>query len=319
MVGRMTLGSLSAIAIYLSQLSALQGSLAYFFQQIAMGSVSFDRLQKVLDAEIESVNEEQLPKAVFTKSQIQFKDVSFSYKDGTAVLKNLNFSVPGGSAIALVGPSGCGKTTIANLLLRLYKTTGGEITIDGCNINVLEPQTFYEQMGVVLQEPYLWNDTVENNIKYGKLEAISQEIADAARIACIDNFINLLPQKNLTVIGENACKISEGQKQRLAIARAVIKKPKILVLDEALSSVDAQIEAKIIHNIREALSQTTIIIVSHRLSTIKSVDLVYFLEDRDKVDIAFHGELLNRNTKYREYLAKQVSGEESNVDISITL
>ena len=211
----------------------------------------------------------------------------------------------------MVGPSGCGKTTISNLILRLYNPSDGQILIDACEVSNVEAKSFFAQIAAVLQEPYLWNDTVENNIRYGKEDSDIKEIKDAARVACIDDFINGLPRQYNTIIGENACKISEGQKQRIAIARAVIKGPKILILDEALSSVDAQIEGKIIDNIRAFLPQSTLVVISHRLSTIKKMDLVYFLIGAKKIEVGTSEALLNMDIGYRNYLAHQLEEEKA--------
>ena len=304
--GKMTLGSLSAITIYLSQLSGLQSSLANFFQQITFGLVSCERLEMILEAPLESREDEQAKEILFSKGQIQFKDITFGYKKDKMVLENLSFNIAGGSCIGLVGHSGCGKTTITNLILRLYKPIFGEIIIDGYNMNIMKSKSIYEQIGVVLQEPYLWNVTIEDNIRYGKQDAIFEEISRVAQIACIDDFINTLPQEYDTIIGENACKISEGQKERIAIARTLIKRPKILILDEAMSSLDSETEDRIINNIKAEFKNSTVIVVSHRLSTIKKMDLVYFLESPSNIEIGFPDELLERSQKYRELFASQI-------------
>jgi len=303
--GRMTLGSLSAISIYLSQLSGVQGMFAGFIQQISSGLVSCERLDKILDMRPELIEDAKARKIDFSNGTIEFKGVSFSYNQDKKILDNLNFSIEGGSCIALTGPSGCGKTTIANLILRLYEPSDGGIFIDGIDINNIKSESLYSQIGVVLQEPYLWNDTIENNIGYGREDASFEEIEDSARIACIDVFINSLSERDKTIIGENACKISEGQKQRIAIARAIVKRPKILILDEALSCVDAELEEKIIYNIRGFLSNSTIIIISHRISTIQKADLIYFLSGSDKMKIDSHRELLKRSIQYQNYLAQE--------------
>jgi len=314
--GQMTLGSLSAITIYLSQLSGLQNSFAHFFQQISLGFVSCERLEVILDAKTYSVIEDRnAQEIIFSKGKIEFRNITFGYREDKMILQNLSFSIEGGSCIALVGPSGCGKTTAINSILRLYNLNNGQILIDGYDTRHIKSKSLYAQIGVVLQEPYLWNDTIENNIKYGKEKADFKEVKEAAGIACIDDFIDTLPQGYNTVTGENACKISEGQKQRLAIARAVIKKPKVLILDEALSSVDAQIEARIIDNIEHLLKNITIVVVSHRFSAIRKMGLVYFLDSPDKIDIGRHEELLKRNIKYQNYLAHQLKEEEVTVDL----
>ena len=304
--GGMTLGVLSAITIYLSQLSGLQGSLAFFFQKISRGIVSCDRLETILSVQPECIEDRQSREIIFSKADLQFKDVSFYYSQDKMILKNFSFDIKTGSFVALAGPSGCGKTTIANLILRLYKPVSGEILVDGVNIGMIKSNALYSQVSAVLQESYLWNDTVENNIRYGKAQADFSEIIEAARVSGIDGFIQGLGLGYNTVIGENACKISEGQKQRIAIARAVIRKPKILILDEAFSSLDAEIEAVIIKNIKTALKDSTVIVISHRLSTIKQMDQVYFLNHSGKICTGKHEELLSNNPDYQAYLSGQL-------------
>jgi ATP-binding cassette, subfamily B, bacterial len=296
--GQMTLGSLTAIIVYLTQLMGMQSQFAYFFQTTALGLVSCQRVAEVLDEEAKVVVSKEAKEIGFQNGRILFREVSFGYNPSEAVLNKISFDIEGGSHIGLVGPSGCGKTTTVNLILRLFKPFSGEIMIDGYNINQIKSKSFYEQIGVVLQEPYLWNDTIENNIRYGRGKASLKEVQGAAKIACVDDFVNSLPEKYNTVIGENACKISEGQKQRIAIARVIIKRPKILILDEALSSVDVEIESKIIDNVRASLIGSTIIIISHRLSTMKTVDSIYFLKGPDKIIIGPYEELLRDNIQY---------------------
>ena len=305
--GKMTLGSLSAISIYLSQLSGVQGMFAAFIQQASSGLVSCERLEKVLEYSDDSIEYKDAESAEFHKGCIEFKNVIFGYNGGKNILNNISFSIQGGSFIALTGPSGCGKTTAVNLILRLYRPLSGDIFIDGKDINSIKAESLYSQIGCVLQEPYLWNDTIANNIGYGRKEATLKDIEDAAEIACADKFIQALPDGYDTVIGENACKISEGQKQRIAIARVIIKKPRILILDEALSSVDGELEAKIIYNIRNFLNNSTIIIISHHVSAIQKADSVYFLSSCSRIDIAPHQELVNKNSQYRNYIAQQAN------------
>ncbi|MEK6733125.1 MAG: ABC transporter ATP-binding protein, partial [Candidatus Omnitrophota bacterium] len=280
--GTMTLGSLGAISIYISQLSGVQAIFANYIQQIASGIVSCERLENILEIEQEQMENHGAGDTIFTKGRIEFKNITFGYvgeglkpsPTDRKIFNNLSFNIEGGSCIALIGPSGCGKTTLINLLLRLYNLVEGEIFIDSHDIKNIKAKSLYDQIGVALQEPYLWNDTIENNIKYGKPDASFQEIEKAAKIACIGEFINSLPQKYNTIIGENACKISEGQKQRIAIARTVIKRPKILILDEALSSVNGELEDEIITNLRNNLNGSTLLVISHRPSTIEKMDAI---------------------------------------------
>ncbi|MDD5155013.1 MAG: ABC transporter ATP-binding protein [Candidatus Omnitrophica bacterium] len=304
--GRMTLGTLSAIVLYLSQLSRLQYLVSHSLQQISAGLVSCERLNIILDAQGELRDGKLSRDFMFPEGAIVFKDVTFGYGPDRMVLKGLNFSIRGGSCVGLVGPSGCGKTTIVNLILRLFNPLKGQILIDGADIKLIKSGSFYTQIGAVLQEPFLWDDTIENNIRYGRQEAVFEEIRQAAQVACIDDFINSLPDGYKMIIGENACKISEGQKQRIAIARAIIKRPKLLILDEALSSIDSELEADIIANIRNMFKASTIIVISHRLSTISQTDSVYFLSASDKIETDTHESLLRNNSQYPAYLAHQL-------------
>ncbi len=300
--GEIPLGSLIAIGMYLGQASGLHGSFSGLSQQVAMTLISCERLDTILNSESD---EEKRKEAIVMKNtggDIHFKNISFSYTEEKRIIKNLSFSIKHGIFAGLSGPSGCGKTTIINLLLKLYKPEEGEITLNGSDINKIEKKSFYNQIGVALQNSYLWNDTLENNIRYGKSNATEEEIKEAAEVACIDDFIDSLPEGYRTLIGENACKISEGQRQRISIARAVIKKPAILILDEGLSSVDGETENKIINNIRNYLKNSTVIIISHRLSTIKKVDLVYFLMDSERIDEGTCEELLGKNEDFKHYL-----------------
>ncbi len=306
--GEITLGSLSAITVYLSQLSGLQYIFVQFFRDMSIGLVSYERLETILDTGVPEIIENKNAKeTMFCKGRIEFSDVTFGYKQDRIVLQNLSFCIEGGACVGLVGPSGCGKTTIINLILRLYNLTGGTILIDGFDIRAVKSKSLYSQIGVALQEPYLWNDTIENNIRYGNFGVTTAEIARVAEVACIDELINSLKDGYRAIIGENACKISEGQKQRIAIARAVIKKPKILILDEALSSVDMNTEAKIINNIKDFLKQTTLVIVSHRVSAIQKMDLVYFLAGPGRMLIDSHEGLIH-NIFYQDYLASLPDG-----------
>lgn len=273
--GAMTLGSLTAITLYLGQLSGLQNSFVWFLQEINLGLVSCERLDSIFQSQAYLPEDKFAQEVTISQGKIAFKAVTFGYKPEKAVLENLSFCIEGGSCVGLVGPSGCGKTTVVNLILRLYQPLKGEIIIDGYNINSIKSKSLYGQIAVCLQDPYLWNDTITNNIKYAREDADFKEVKEAARIACIDDFIDSLPKGYNTIIGENACKISEGQKQRIAIARALIKRPKILILDEALASVDTQTEEKIIDNIRDFLKNSTLVIISHRPSTISRLDLIY--------------------------------------------
>jgi ATP-binding cassette subfamily B protein len=260
----------------------------------------------ILDAPPAIREDKNAQEIIFPKGCIEFRNATFGYSQDKVVLENLSFYIDGGSCVGLVGPSGCGKTTIINLILRLYKLYAGQIFIDRYNIREVKSRALYGQIGVVLQEPFLWNDSVENNIRYGKKDAHFKEVREAAKIACIDDFINVLPQGYNAVIGEMACKISEGQKQRLAIARTLIKRPKILILDEAMSSLDSETEDKVIDNIMREFKDSTIIVVSHRLSTARKMNRIYFLRDASSIETGTHEGLLEKSPPYRELFSSQI-------------
>jgi len=305
--GNMTLGSLTAIMIYAAQLIGLIESIGGFYENIVRNSISQRRLAEILDIKPAITDREDAIDYHFFDGKIEFREVTFRYhKEGNYIFENMHFLIPPYGKIALVGSSGCGKTTLLSLILRLYEAENGSILIDGFDIKEMKLYSLKSQIGIALQEPFLWNDTVKNNVLYAKEDASTDEIVRAARIAEAHDFIMALPKGYDTVIGENACKISEGQKQRIAIARAVIKRPKILILDEAMSSLDSKTEDAIIGNLKREFINSTIIVVSHRFSAIKNMDIVCFLETPHSMEIDKHERLIEKNIKYRELLASQI-------------
>lgn len=312
--GTLTLGSLTAIMIYLTQLTGLLRSIGDFYQTITVSSVTYQRLAEILDIKPKIAN---VPGAVDVHNlagRIEFRTVSFGYKKDEFIFRGINFSIEPGAKIALTGPSGCGKTTLLSLILRLYEPREGSILIDDSDIKDAQLKSLKSQIGIALQEPLLWNDTIADNILYGAEDGSERQMIKAARLAQAHNFIIDLPQQYNSLIGEMACRLSEGQKQRIALARAVIKRPKILILDEAMSSIDSETEDKIVDSIREELKDSTVICVSHRLSTAKKMDLVYFLEGPSNMEVGTHEELIERNSKYRELFASQI--EKATVSLS---
>jgi len=302
--GTMTLGSLTAIMVYLSQIVHLHSSFAMFFQKIAMGLISCKRIDDIL---------KQRPmvakggnKVIFKGGEIIFRDVAFGYVDKEPILNNATLDIRSGSHISIAGRSGCGKTTLLNLLLKLYEPSSGEILIDGHNIEDLDSSSLRGQIGVALQEPFLWNDTIENNIRYGKDDSLLEEVLYVAKICDVDDFVKLLPEGYQAIIGESGSKVSEGQKQKIAIARALIKRPKILILDEAFSSMDSASEEKILSNIKDNYREMTLISVSHRLSTVMSADSVCFLMGPGEIISGFHEDLLQNSKEYHDLFKAQL-------------
>ncbi len=309
--GTMTLGSLTAVMIYSTQLIGLIKSSAGFYETIMVNSVSRQRLAEILDMKPQIKDKEGAVDYRFLEGKIEFRNVYFGYEEDEFVLKGLNFSIPPASKIALVGSSGRGKTTLLSLILRLYEPREGSILIDDLDIRDIKLESLKAQIGATLQEPFLLNDSIKNNILYAKENSTIGEVMEAGRIAEAHNFISSFPKEYETQIGENACKISEGQKQRIAIARSVIKRPKVLIADEGMSSLDSQTEDKVIDNIKREFRDSTLIVVSHRLSTVQKMDLVYFLENLSSMEIGTHEELIERNPKYKELFASQIEQERS--------
>lgn len=303
--GHLSLGTLAAIMVYLYQLVGLQNQFALFFQSIGIGSISCRRISEILDEKPQVIEAEGAKSALFNRSEIVFKNVDFGYKPNGFILKNMSFKIEGRSHTAIVGPSGCGKTTLLNLLVRLYDPSDGEIIIDDHNIKDLKFSSLKDQIGFVLQEPFLWNDSVMNNIRYGREEASMEEIIQVAEISGVDEIVKDLADGYATIVGENASRLSEGQKQKIAIARALIKKPKILILDEAMASMDSASEERIISNIKNSYHDMTLIIVSHRLATVRNADLVYYFFSPEKMIIDRTKNLLENNEQFIRLFAGQ--------------
>ena len=312
--GATTFGSLVAVMLYVFQISEVQRKAESFLKGMIINSLSCQRLAEIMD-QPEKILSPEAAVCKFTKGEIEFKDISFSYQPKKIIFKKMNFVFPAKTKLALVGPSGCGKTTLLNLILGLYNLESGLISVDGFDSRKVNSDSLKDQCGVALQESFLWNDTVKNNILYGKPLASFDEVVLAAKFAKADDFICALPLGYETIIGENAYKLSEGQKQRIAIARALIKRSKILMLDEAMASLDSETEEKIMENIKREFNDSTIIIVSHRISVVKNMDLVYFLQTPNKMDIATHDVLLEKNQRYKELFSSQVDESASAINL----
>ncbi|MFH1355331.1 MAG: ABC transporter ATP-binding protein [Candidatus Omnitrophota bacterium] len=301
--GRLTAGTLTAILLYLSQMIGLQNSLANLTQRISLGLISCKRLKEILYSG--SAQQHFGKQRINIRGlKIGFHNISFGYRPKEHILNRVNFSIDQGW-ISLAGASGCGKSTIINLLLGLYQPWLGEISIDGFVLRQMDLTFLKEQIGIVLQEPFLWNDTVENNIRYLRPTASREQIEECARISGVGEFLKDLPQGYKSLIGENACRLSEGQKQKIAIARALINEPKILILDEAMSSMDSSSEEKIIQEIKK-LPINIVIIVSHRLSSIAGSDLVYFLKNPNEIIIDQPLELIKKDKEFNRLFAAQL-------------
>lgn len=233
------------------------------------------------------------------KESITFDNVSFVYKSNKyPVLKNINLEIKQGEVVAVVGRSGVGKSTLADLIPKFNKVSGGALKIDGVNINDIDVQSLRNLIGIVSQDVILFNDTIKENIIFGKPNATDDEVIEAAKLACADEFINELPEKYNTIIGERGLKLSGGQRQRIAIARAVLKNPPILILDEATSSLDSVSESLVQNALEKLMRGRTTIVIAHRLSTIKNADRIVVLDNGSIIDIGKHDQLIKRNNIY---------------------
>jgi ABC-type multidrug transport system fused ATPase/permease subunit len=290
--------------LYLSQLVNIQSRIVFAFQRTSLGLVSCKRLEELLEEKSRISDGPQARDILIKNPEIRFQGVFFRYERQGYLLKGMDLSFAKG-VNALVGHSASGKTTILNLILRLYQPEAGTILIDGRSICDYRLRSLRSQIGIALQDPFLWNDTIENNLRYGAASARMSDLIEAAILTEADEFIRRLPAGYKSIIGENACKISEGQKQRLAIARAIVKKPKILILDEAMSSMDSESEERILARLKRSSEIASIILVSHRLSTVMNADRVYFLLSPDKVISGEAGRLLRENKSFYDLFSAQ--------------
>ena len=324
--GRLTLGELGAIMAYITQGSSAYSALLNLCQRVTFNRLPLERVIELLDIPIDI--EEKAGAAVLGSSsaKIEFRGVSFGYaggtlrqaqgavlslpKDGRRVLEKVDFTIMPGERAALVGASGCGKTTIVNLALRLYDVNEGRILLDGHDVRDLKMRSIYGHIGLAPQLPFIWGDSVRANIAYGNLPIGEAAVKRAAGIAEIDSFIEALPDGYDTVLSEMVAPLSQGQKQRIAIARAIAKSPRILILDEACSSLDSETEEKILENINRELPGITLITVTHRLSAVKKMERVLFLKSAGEIVASTHEELAESDRRYIELFAGQMSGAE---------
>ena len=274
---------------------------------ISLGLSAARRILPIIDNKSSITEKENSKKLNLLKGDIGFKNVSFKYNGGNEeVLKNINLTIQGGEMTALVGHSGAGKSTLLNLIPRFYDCNSGDVNIDSQSIYDLKIDSLRSNISLVNQEITLFDDTVKNNIAYANLDATEQEILNVAKHSFCDEFIEKLPDKFDTLIGENGVRLSGGQKQRLSIARAMLKKSKIILLDEATSSLDSETESKIQEAIKNLIKDRTTLVIAHRLSTIVNSKKIYVLNNGSIVGEGAHNDLLNSSEIYKNFYDKQI-------------
>lgn len=313
MKGNITAGNIAEFIVYVNLLTFPVLSLGWVTSLIQRAAAS----QKRINEYLETVSEIDQPKVptLDIKGNIEFKNVSFVYPDtGITALKEVSFTAAPGELIAIIGRTGSGKSTIANLLMRMYDCTSGEILIDGKPIQNLNLENYREQTGFVPQEVFLFSDTIANNIAFSADTLDMQRVENAARSAAVYNNIAAFDEGFLTMIGERGVTLSGGQKQRVSIARAIFKQPKILIFDDCLSAVDTKTEEEILNNLGEVMTGRTSILIAHRISTIKNADKIIVLDEGKIVEQGTHNNLIARKGNYFELYEKQLLEESESVD-----
>jgi ATP-binding cassette, subfamily B, multidrug efflux pump len=248
------------------------------------------------------------PNAVEMKpihGEVRFDQVSFSYRDGTPVLQEVSFTAQPSQTIAVVGPTGAGKTTLVSLIARFYEVSSGQVIIDGQDVRSVQQRSLRKQMGIVTQDPFLFSGTLMENIRYGRLNASDEEVYEAAKVSNADEFIRRLPKGYETEVGQRGGLLSQGQRQLIAIARAVLADPRILIMDEATASVDTRTEVLIQTALKKLLQGRTSFVIAHRLSTIRSADQVLVIDDGRIVERGTHHELIEKGGLYAELYNRQ--------------
>ena len=305
--GMIDTGEFAAYILFIGMLLNPIRTIVTLYEEIQSGATGFRRFCEVMDEtpELDSADAEPIGEV---RGDIEFKDVSFAYAGKEEVLENVSFIAEHGKTTALVGGSGGGKSTICHLILHFYELNGGEITLDGININKITRESLREKIGIVAQDVFIFDGTIKENIAFGKAGATDEEIMEAARRARIHEYAKSLPDGYETWVGERGVQLSGGQRQRISIARAFLKNPPILILDEATSALDNLTESQIQLSLNELSAGRTVIAVAHRLSTIRTADKIIVLEHGRVVETGTHEELLEKRGRYAEMLGEKING-----------
>ncbi|EOH96908.1 ABC transporter ATP-binding/permease [Enterococcus moraviensis ATCC BAA-383] len=303
--GAIVVGQLQAFIQYIWQISQPMGNITQLSAALQSASAATTRVFEILDEPEEELNAQNIPLPENVQGSVQFDNVSFSYDPAKPLIRNLNFEVKAGQTVAIVGPTGAGKTTLINLLMRFYDVNEGAIKIDGIDTKKMDRSDVRSVFGMVLQDAWLYEGTIADNIRFGKLDATDYEVVDAAKTANVDHFIRTMPDGYEMEINSEGDNVSLGQKQLLTIARAVISDPRILILDEATSSVDTRLEALIQKAMERVMEGRTSFVIAHRLSTIREADLILVMNQGEIIEKGTHNELLEQGGFYEKLYNSQ--------------
>lgn len=300
-----SIGLLVAFTGYVSMFWRPIANIAGFYNTLVTNIAAAERIFEIMDVEPDIKNSEIAAPAPKLRGEVEFKDVTFGYEDGTIVLDHVSFKVRPGETIALVGPTGAGKTTIVNLISRFYDTQGGSVFIDGREIKSLDMESLRSQMAVMTQDTFLFSTTIKENIKYGRLDATDEEIMNAAKAVNAHEFIMKLENGYDTEVNERGTRLSSGQRQLISFARAILANPRILILDEATASIDTQTERLVQRGIQKLLKGRTSFVIAHRLSTIRDADRIMVIDGGKIVEEGDHQSLIRERGLYYELYAAQ--------------
>ncbi|WP_104086977.1 ABC transporter ATP-binding protein [Arthrobacter sp. GMC3] len=315
--GQMTLGDATAFIQYSREFSQPIGEMAGVANMIQSGVASAERTFELLDADEQEEDDVKAELPAQTDGHVRFDQVSFSYSPETPLIHDVSFTVEPGQTVAIVGPTGAGKTTLVNLVLRFYEVTGGRILLDGIDTRELSREQVRSQVGMVLQDAWLFEGTIRENIRYGRLDATDEEIMEAAKATMVDRFVRQLPDGYDTVLDADGGSVSAGERQLITIARAFIANPSLLILDEATSSVDTRTELLVQHAMAALRTDRTSFVIAHRLSTIRDAHTILVMEDGDIVEHGNHAQLLEREgAYYKLYMTQFHGGHELEGEVS---